>query len=217
MAFTFPPETWEIKSQRLVIRDPIPEDAQAVIDLMGKVENLPMGETKAMEGLTVDTMIERFERWKKMSLKGQNAFLTVALRETNEVVGWMGFNCFRTREEFEGTVPERDEPTPGIEGRYLTDVGVNVDYRHRRKGYALETVCAAVEYAFATVGCRVVRLETALVNERWRGLMAACGLAPLEERAPSSFNGEVCCIYKVHKDGWQQVKADLKDKGKWYV
>ncbi|ETS78571.1 hypothetical protein PFICI_10633 [Pestalotiopsis fici W106-1] len=217
MAFSFPPQSYEVKSQRLVIRDPVPEDAEAFVDLMGKVENLPMGETEAMTGLTVDSVVARFGRWKKTSLAGKNAFLSVALRDTNQMVGWMGFNCFRTKEEFDGTVPERDEPTPGLEGRYLTDVGVNIDYRHRRKGYALEAVCSAVEFAFETIGCQVVRLETSLVNERWRGLMVAIGLGDFEEQAPSSYNGEVGCIYKVHKDAWQKVKADLKAKGKWYV
>ncbi|KAK6212551.1 hypothetical protein LQW54_005135 [Pestalotiopsis sp. IQ-011] len=217
MTFSFPPEKYEILSQRLVIRTPIPEDAAAYVDLMGKVENLPMGETEAMKDLSVPAMIERFGRWKKSSDAGKNAFLTIALRETDEVVAWMGFNCFRTREGLEGTAPERDEPAPGLAGRYLTDVGVNVDYRHRRRGYGLEAVCAAVDFAFATIGCQVVRLETSLENERWRGLMVAAGLGAAEETAKLSYNGEVGYLYKVTKEDWQKVKEDLKAKGKWMV
>jgi RimJ/RimL family protein N-acetyltransferase len=216
MAFSFPPETYEIITPRLVIRTAIPQDAEAIVDLMGNVENLPMGETEAMKGLTVQAMVERFGRWKLSASQGKNAFLAVALRDTNEVVGYMGFNCFRSKAEFDGIEPERDLPLPGVEGRYLTDIGVNIHHTQRRKGYSTETLCAAIEFAFNSVGCQVVRLETGLLNEPWRALMRSLGFAELEEKAGISYEeNRIGYLYKVNRETWERTKNDLQAKGKW--
>ncbi|KAK9773879.1 putative Gcn5-related n-acetyltransferase [Seiridium cardinale] len=216
MAFSFPPEKYEITGPRLVIRNAIPQDAQALVDLMGKVENLPEGATEAMTGLTIESMVERMGRWNKSASEGKNAFLSIALRDTNEVVGYMGFNCFRSKAEFDGTEPERDLPLPGLEGRYLTDLGVSIDYRQRRRGYSTETICASIEFASETLGCQVVRLETGLANEPWRGLMRYIGFGELEQKDKVSYgNHPIGWLYRVDREAWQKAKANLKANGRW--
>ncbi|KAH6647730.1 gcn5-related n-acetyltransferase [Truncatella angustata] len=216
MSFQFPPESYEILTPRLVLRSTIAQDAEAMIDLMCKVENLPMGQTEAMAGQTVEAMVARLERWNSTAAQGKNAYLAIALRDTNEVIGYMGFNCFRTKEEFEGTVPERETPLPGVEGRYLTDLGVVMDYRQRRKGYSTEVVSACLELAFNAIGCEVVRLETGLANEPWRGLMYAFGFGDLEEKGVLSYGDHpIGWIYNVKRDAWKKTRETLKAQGKW--
>lgn len=216
MSFKFPPKTYEIRAPRLVIRTALPQDAEAFVPLLCKTENLPMGETQARAEVTVEKMVERLGRWKEMASQGKNAFLAIASRDTNEVVGYMGFNCFRTKEEFEGTWPERDEPLPGVEGRYLTDLGVVIDYRQRRKGYSTEVLCAAIDFAFGSLGCQIVRLETGLENEPWRALMKDMGFGDLEEKAPVSYGDHpMGWLYKVDLRTWLDAQANLKSRGKW--
>lgn len=215
MTFQFPPTKYEIVTPRLVIRNAIEQDAQAIIDLMCKVENLPVGETEGLTGQTIESMIARIGRWNKTAAEGKNAFLSIALRDTNQVVGYMGYNCFRSEEEYDGTIPERETPLPGVEGRYLTDLGVTIDYRERRKGYSSEVICACIEFAFKAIGCRVVRLETSPTNEPWRAHMRSLGLGGLEEHGALSYAHPVGWLWRVDEDAWQNAKAGLKAQGKW--
>ncbi|KAI0143799.1 hypothetical protein GGR57DRAFT_340148 [Xylariaceae sp. FL1272] len=103
----------------------------------------------------------------------------------------MGFNCFRTKAEYEGTEAERQEPLlSGPEGRYLTDLGINVDIKHRRKGYSAEVLCLALEFAFNELLCQVVRMETSLFNEPWRALMRSMGFGHLEKESVATYNDD---------------------------
>lgn len=222
MLTEFPPKSWRIETPRLVIRTPEPADATAMVEVLSNPANLPMGETKAPPRSTEEKVRERLERWCKLAVEGRMVTLVVALRDQaggagdGAIVGYMGFNCFRTRGELEGTEPERQDPTPGLEGRYMTDLGVTIDHAHQRRGYSTEVVCASTEFAFEEVGCQVVRLETALLNEPWRALMRFMGLGGLEEKATVSFGDKSeGYIYKVDKAVWQKAKAELKEKGKW--
>jgi RimJ/RimL family protein N-acetyltransferase len=219
MHIDFPPESYRIETPRLVIRSPVAADIPAMMELMSNPANLPMGETKAETGLTAEGMGTRLDKWRRLASEGRNAFLVVALRNDDDavvVIGYLGFNCFRTRGEFDGSEPERDDPTPGLDGRYLTDLGVVLDHRQRRRGYSSEAVCAAAEFAYAELGCQVVRMETGLANEPWRGLMRSLGLAALEEKGQASYPGKpIAWLYKVHRAAWEAAKVELKEKGKW--
>ncbi|KAI1847491.1 hypothetical protein JX265_000741 [Neoarthrinium moseri] len=216
MAFAFPPTAYEIKSPRLVIRTPTVADAGAFIELLGNVKNLPLGETGAMKDLTIDSISVRIEKWRKLASEGRGPFLAVALRHTDEVIGYMAFNCFRTKDEYEGTEPEREHPLPGPEGRYLTDLGIVMDHRHRRKGYSSEVICMASEFAFNSLGCQVVRMETGIANEPWRSLMRSMGFGAIEEKGAVSYaERPIGWLYKVDKITWQQTERNLKANEKW--
>ncbi|KAH8666908.1 hypothetical protein BX600DRAFT_436281 [Xylariales sp. PMI_506] len=220
MSFTFPPPTWEIKSPRLVIRTTVDADAETFVSLMHKPENQPQGETEFAKVETVDEKRARLARWRTTASEGRNAFLAVALRDKpDQVVGYMGFNTFRTRAEAEHTEPERDgPPLPGVEGRYLTDVGVNIDSEYQRKGFAREVMAAVVEYSLnGPLGCEIVRIETAFANEKWRGLMNAMGLNDTEASKPLSFTGykNDGYVWEVNRVAWEKAKASMVASGTW--
>src|SRR3569833_1616364 len=212
MAPWSPPPSYELTTPRLVIRTAVPSDAEAIYAFNSDPANLPLGETQIEPGVTVEKLVPRIGRRKAMQEEGKNAFFVLALRETGELVGNMGFNCFEPRSVAEpgGADPAEDD------GPYLTDIGVMIDHRHWRKGYATEVLCASVEYAFGRVGCRVVRVETGTANEPWRAFMKAAGLDASEEHGEVSYGkGIMGWIYKFGEADWEKAKAALKEKGKW--
>ncbi|KAI1259880.1 gcn5-related n-acetyltransferase [Xylariaceae sp. FL1019] len=216
MPFAFPPASYEIRSPRLIIRSPVQDDCEAFIALLSNARNLPPGVTEVMPNLTPEGQSARLKRWRTSASEGRNAFLAIALRETNELVGYIGFNCFRTKEEYEGTEPERQEPLlSGPEGRYLTDLGINTDIKHRRKGYSSEVLCLAPEFAFKELQCQLVRMETSLLNEPWRAVMRDVGFGHLEKESIATYNDELGFVYIVDRSTWERTKGHLLGRRKW--
>ncbi|KAF6815502.1 gcn5-related n-acetyltransferase [Colletotrichum plurivorum] len=211
MTAPFPQEAYTITTPRLVIRSAGPEDAEALYDLMSTPENQPFDTVQP--NLKPDVMRARIGRWKPMTAAGKNAFMVVALRESGQVVGSGGFNCF---EDADGASVAR-EGDGDVKGRpYLTDTGVVLDHRHWGKGYGRETLCSKVEYAIEQLGCRVVRVETADDNQPWRALMASLGLGRLETKGPVSYDQNVIgWVYRIDSETWGSVREDLKERGKW--
>ncbi len=159
-----PPATYEIETPRLVIRTAISSDADALYHFHSNSANLPYDNIDP--NISPDVMRTRIGKWKASAAQGKNAFLVIALRETGELIGTGGFNCF--------------EPQPGgdecSDRPYLTDTGAMIDHSHWQKGYATEVLCASVEFAFNELGCQVIRIETGTENKPWRALMQAMGL-----------------------------------------
>ncbi|KAF0332605.1 hypothetical protein K4K61_005003 [Colletotrichum sp. SAR11_59] len=186
MAAPFPQEAYTITTPRLIIRSAVPEDDEALYNLLSTPENQPFDAVQP--GLSPEVMRARIGRWKPMTAAGKNAFMVVALRETGEVIGNGGFNCF---EDDNGTSVAQQDGEDGEDGvrrrPYLTDTGVVLDHRHWGKGYGRETLCAKVEYAVEELGCKVVRVETADDNKPLRALMASLGLAEIETKGPVSY------------------------------
>lgn len=212
MAAPFPQEAYTITTPRLIIRSAVPEDDEALHKLLSTPENQPFDAVQP--GLSPEVMRARIGRWKPMTAAGKNAFMVVALRETGEVIGNGGFNCF---EDDNGTSVAQQDGEDGVRGRpYLTDTGVVLDHRHWGKGYGRETLCAKVEYAVEELGCRVVRVETADDNKPWRALMASLGLAEIETKGPVSYDENVIgWVYRIDAQQWRAVREDLKKRGKW--
>ncbi|ETS75026.1 hypothetical protein PFICI_13510 [Pestalotiopsis fici W106-1] len=212
----FPPDRYEIITPRLIIRHAVPKDAMAFIGLLGEVENLPMGETEAIKGLTVDNMTERIAKWRKNASDGKNAVLAIALCQTDHVIGYMGFNCFRSKPEADKTEPDRDMPLSGVEGRYLTDVGVVISHKERRKGYSTEVVCAAIEFALYTLGCIVVRFETGIENAPWQTLMSSFGFDNLKCKEVLSYgDNPTGWKWEVNSTEWSEARQKLVNAGSW--
>jgi RimJ/RimL family protein N-acetyltransferase len=219
MPSPFPPATWEIKSPRLVIRTAVPSDAEALRRIGADPENVPAGDTGPEPGTqTVERKLAKIAQWKELQDKGQCAWLVIALRDTDEVIGTHGFNCFAAREEVQVDGPDvKVDPRPeGVEARYLTDIGITFDHAHWRKGYATEALAASVEHAFREIGCKVVRVETGVTNVPWRKFMHSLGLdSELEGRVSWGDGSEVGLIWKFDEDDWKKVSDGLKAKGKW--
>ncbi|KAL0939147.1 gcn5-related n-acetyltransferase [Colletotrichum truncatum] len=212
MTAPFPQEAYEITTPRLIIRSAVPEDGEALYNLLSTPENQPFGTVQP--DISPESMSARIGRWKPMTVAGVNAFMMVTLRETGQVIGNGGYNCF---EDAEGNSVARQEGDTEPRGRpYLTDTGVVLDHRYWGKGYGRETLCAKVDYAVEALGCSVVRVETADDNQPWRALMASLGLAPLETKGPVSYDEKIIgWVYRIDAETWRATRDDLKKRGKW--
>ncbi|TDZ24166.1 putative N-acetyltransferase p20 [Colletotrichum orbiculare MAFF 240422] len=211
MTAPFPQEAYEIVTPRLIIRSATPDDAEGLYKLMSTPENQPFEEPQ--RDLSPEVMRARIERWKPMTAAGKNAFMMVTLRETGEIIGQGGYNCF---EDASGASVARQEGNDVTGRPYLTDTGVVLDHRHWGKGYGRETLCAKVDYAMEELGCSVVRVETGDENKPWRALMASVGLDRIETKGPTSYDANIIgWVYNIDAQTWKSVRENLKLKGKW--
>jgi RimJ/RimL family protein N-acetyltransferase len=81
-------------------------------------------------------------------------------------------------------------------------VGYTIAPRHQGQGYATEAVRALVDYAFDTLGARVIRAYTEESNEPSKAVMRKAGLTHIDTRIEEE-DGEVWRIvrYERARDG----------------
>lgn len=209
-----------ITSPRLVIRTARPADGEALVAYLTNPANFPW---EAEKDLTLDKILPRIDRWAKATEEGKSAFMVVVLREGDHMIGFGGFNSFPY------TRPLGSEPTWRMtlrenteEGVVLVaDIGMSIDHRYQRKGYAREAICALAEYGFETLGCAYAHMDTAKDNEPLRGLMRDLGIKEVEGDggqveddaaflyAAKSYN------YEFDRAAWEEIKQDMKRRGRW--
>jgi len=107
--------------------------------------------------------------------RGENAWLVVILSPPSSellpdsaevlraddglLIGSTGFNVFKLETDEEGNDVLR------------TDIGCLIDWRFQRKGYALETLEAIIEYGFSKLKAKKITAGTNVENLPWRKLM----------------------------------------------
>jgi RimJ/RimL family protein N-acetyltransferase len=97
-------------------------------------------------------------------------------------------------------------------------VGCLIDWRFQRKGYALETLEAVIEYGFKDVGAKKITADTNVENEPWRKLMDVMGIPVAEMKKDSRPDGEGGSVqYRFQEEDWQVAKVKLKKVAKWYL
>ncbi|KKY36934.1 putative gcn5-related n-acetyltransferase [Diaporthe ampelina] len=207
-----------IASPRLTIRTAVPSDGEALVAYFSNPANFPW---PAEKDLTLEKILPRIDRWADATAKGRSAFMVIVLRETDQLIGFGGFN------NLPRTEPLGDNPAWKIrkgngEGTVLVaDVGVSIDHQHQRRGYAREAVCAVVEYGFEELGCAYAHLDTQSSNEPMKALMSGLGIQgvegdgsePLEDSAFSFASKAV--NYDVDRATWNSLREELKNKGTW--
>ncbi|KAF6796933.1 acetyltransferase [Colletotrichum sojae] len=208
------PPTLEIRSPRIVIRTAVDSDAEAFLKFLTTPENFPFQETE--KDLTLDRIRTRIAKFAELTAKGKHGWVVFVLRETNELIGYGGYNGFKSVDPTEFLSGTTTLP-PGEKGN-MTDLGIGIDHRHWRKGYGLEILEALVEYARVNLGCELFRTETGDDNQPWRSLMAAAGLGQFESREKASYdaNQEVW-LWKFDAGHWEKSKAKLQGDGKWLL
>ncbi|GJC84342.1 hypothetical protein ColLi_07180 [Colletotrichum liriopes] len=212
MSSRFARPAYEIKSPRLIVRSATDSDAKDFYNLMTNPENFPFEEPE--KNLTIERLRTRIGRFAEFTAEGKNAFMVVVLQETNQLIGYGGYNTFESLD----TAEFLTETTLSPGKKYMTDVGIIIDHRYRRKGYALELVCALVEYARVELDCELFRAETGNDNKPWRALMQAVGLADFEGRHKASYDADQdVWVWKFDSGHWGQAKAKMQAEGKWLL
>ncbi len=168
-----------LTTPRLTLRSALPSDAPAFTLLSSHALNNPFG---GIVGATRSEEEQRASLAKQAAstARGENAWLVVILipEEGQEVpedaeslrahdrvlIGSTGFNTFKM------------EKGGGGEEMLVADIGALIDWRFQRRGYALETLEAVVEYGFSELGAKQITLETNALNLLFRGLMKQMGI-----------------------------------------
>lgn len=208
------PPTLVIRSPRLIIRTAVESDAEAFLNFLTTPENFPFQESE--KDLTLDRIRTRIAKFAELTVKGKHGWVVFVLRETNELIGYGGYNGFESVDPAE-FLPGVTTLSPG-EKRHMTDLGIGIDHKHWRKGYGLEVLEALIEYARTNLGCELFRTETGDDNQPWRSLMAAVGLGEFESREKASYdaNQEVW-LWKFDAGHWEKSKTKLQAEGKWFL
>ncbi len=195
---------YEIETPRLIIRSAVPDDAESVYRLLSSPENNP--HMPVDPELSPEVFTRRIARWKEAAEKGQSAFMVIGLRETGELVGFGGFNCLPKKPALDGSGEEV----------LVGDLGVLIDKKQWRKGYASEAICAKSEFGFNHFGCGFMSLDTDKDNEPVRALMRALGVGHVEaKKASESQKDNWSWRYEYDKETWEKAKAELKVSGRW--
>jgi RimJ/RimL family protein N-acetyltransferase len=222
-----------IETPRLIIRSGLPTDAAAQAALLSAPQNHPF--TPPDSGDVADHL-RRLERWASKQTEGNFGFMVVTLRD-GTFMGFAGFNVFRWGPPFDpasydvttalpssdgddGKAGEQTGANQGEEGaheqfKFLeADIGILLDYRHWRQGYAREIIAAQAEYAFNVLGADSISCDTQMENEPWRALMRSMGLGSSETMRPEGRFGDEW-FYRFGRPLWQEAKAGMMKKGIW--
>lgn len=207
-----------ITSPRLTIRTAVPSDGEALVAYFSNPANFPWPVEK---DLTLDKMLPRIGKWAEAVAAGKSAFMVIVLRETDQLIGFGGFNSLPRTESPAGKSTWDIRKGEG-EGTVLAaDVGVSIDHQHQRKGYAKEAVCAVVDYGFENLGCAYAHLDTQKANEPMKALLDNLGMKgvagddsePLEDAAFGFASKAI--NYDVDRATWEGLREELKRKGAW--
>lgn len=207
-----------ITSPRLTIRTAVPSDGEALVAYFSDPANFPWPVEK---DLTLEKMLPRIDKWADATSKGSSAFMVITLRQTDQLIGFGGFNSLPRTQPLGDQPPWMIRKDSGEGAVVAADVGVSIDHQHQRQGYAREAVCAVVEYGFENLGCAYAHLDTQKSNEPMKALMSGLGIKgvegddsePLEDTAFGFASKAV--NYNVDRATWNSVREELEKKGTW--
>ena len=144
----------EIKTKRLVLRPIVPEDFDALMEIMnGRRVREVWGHAFAPEDVT-----QWIEKRRKGCAENGMDYLLAVNRETGEPVGQAGL----LKEEMDG------KPVWGI--------GWILGEKHQGKGYATESANALVEYAFTVMSLPEICCDIRPENEKSQAVAARLGM-----------------------------------------
>jgi RimJ/RimL family protein N-acetyltransferase len=160
-----------LHTPRLLLRSALESDAPAFTKLFSDPKNNPFGGVRG-HFRTEEEQRENLSKQADSTARGENAWLVVILKpglpvpEGAEIlkthngllIGSTGFNEFKLETDEEKAV-------------LRTDVGCLIDWRFHRKGYALETLEAVIQYGFSELRAEKISADTNLENTPWRKLM----------------------------------------------
>lgn len=209
---------------RLILRSALSSDAHPFTIIRNNPQNRPFGGVVDPD-LSTEVQAQRLEAQKISTAAGKNAWLVVILKEDSEeisrsdnvkdlrvhdgfLIGMTGFNSFPVEKSNDGTG----------EDILIGDIGVLIDYRFARKGFALETLFAVVEFGFYELGCGKITLETYAINTPFRGLMKAARLEDVVVlRRIGDGPPDQEAYYEFGEQKWEAVKKEMVRDEKWLL
>ncbi|KAJ0115087.1 gcn5-related n-acetyltransferase [Diaporthe amygdali] len=207
-----------ITSPRLTVRTAIPSDGEGLVAYFSNPANFPW---PAETDLTLEKLLPRIDKWANATAEGKSAFMVIVLRETNQVIGFGGFNNLPRTEPL-GNKPIWEITKGSEEGTVLVaDVGISIDHQHQRQGYAKEAVCAVLEYGFSELGCAYAHLDTQKSNEPLKALVGSLGIKGVAGDDSEPLEDAAFCFaskainYDLDKATWDSLREELKSKDKW--
>lgn len=115
----------------------------------------------------------------------------------------------------------------GSDQHVIGDIGILIDHEYWRNGYALEAMCATIEYAFNDLNCKEIMSDTGYENEPLRALLRSMGLeSSAHERVVDALPGQRDPIetkveghriwtYRFGKELWEEAKKGMRARGRW--
>ncbi|KAK3185949.1 hypothetical protein K4F52_005172 [Lecanicillium sp. MT-2017a] len=207
---SLPPRNYRIQTPHLIIRNLQDGDADGYYAMLSDRRNFthdPIDTT-----LTQDEIPQRIQKLNSMASLGANGYVGFENRVSGKLVGHGGYNTFQMVDirEFFGA-PD----LPGMQ-KVMTDIGIMIDHRHWRKGYAREAFCALVEYSIQNLGCEVFRCESAQDNVPWHRLMDSVGMTAAVTDSLASYTANLrVSAWKWDVNFWYSAKSWMQDCGTW--
>jgi RimJ/RimL family protein N-acetyltransferase len=206
-----------VHTPRLLIRSSIVSDALAVNIIRTEKLNSPFGGVVDPE-LTLSVQRERIASDAITTAEGKNAWMVIIIKDPQPgdesveglrvdegvLIGNTGFNCF----------PLKPLLVDSSKEAIVGDTGALIDYRFARKGYAVETMSAVIEYAFVELRCGMISLDTNSENRPFRNLMRTMGIGEGSIRGEGK---EQEVLYLFDREMWESAKKQMKSNGKWYL
>ncbi|KAF7870264.1 hypothetical protein EAF04_004012 [Stromatinia cepivora] len=205
----------------LILRSALSSDAHPFTLVRNDPQNSPFGGVVDPD-LSTEVQAQRLEAQKISTAAGKNAWLVVILKDSEELprindvedlrvhdgflIGMTGFNSFPMEKSVDDTGKDI----------LLGDTGVLIDYRFARKGYAMETLCAVVEYGFHELRCGKITLATYAINAPFRGLMRAARLEDVMVlRSIGDGHPDQEAYYEFGQQKWETAKKEMVRDEKW--
>ena len=204
------PREYRIQTPQLIIRSLEVTDADSYYAMLADVRNFthdPIDQT-----MTQDEIPQRIQKLNSMAALGANAYLALEGRVSGKLVGHCGYNTFQMVDirDFFGA--------PGLPAtqKVMTDIGIMIDHRHWRKGYAREAFCAMVEFSIHHLGCEVFRCESTQDNIPWHRLMDSLGLSAAVTDSLASYTANLrVSAWKWDVNFWITAKEWMEQCGTW--
>jgi RimJ/RimL family protein N-acetyltransferase len=206
-----------IRTPRLLIRSTVVSDALAVTFIRTDKLNNPFGGV-VESGITLVEQQERIAGNIITTAEGKNAWMVAIIRDPNYlghgikelgveegiVIGNTGFNSFPSQ-------PSIVDPLKEV---IVGDIGCLIDHRFVRKGYAVETLSAVIEYGLGELRCGMISLATNFDNEPFRNVMRTMGIG----EGTIVVEGEDRTVkYLFDRTMWERAREHMKASGKWYL
>ena len=132
----------EIETERLLLREPQPDDAERLLELVGDGEAMrPIGS----EPGGIDVAVEQLERWlRRWELNGMGPFL-VQVKGRPSIIGRIGPLVWNARTWETSTLADADDDA-------VVELGWMIASAHWGNGYAPEAARAVRQWVYDTRG-----------------------------------------------------------------